>query len=196
MSYASPNHFKHTQRNPFARVHLARFANLLAARLRPFRPATLLDAGCGEGFSTRDLARRLPATRFTGLDASAGAIAYAAAHHGASATFVTGSVYDLPYADGAFDAVVCSEVLEHLDAPDRALEEVLRVGARVALVTVPREPLFRRLNDAGQALVGAPDPGHVNFWTLPQFERFVRDVAPGAVVECHSLYQIATIPLV
>lgn len=141
------------------------------------------------------LARRLPGVSFTGLDASAPAVAFARKRFGRLAAFATGSVYALPYPDGAFDAVVCSEVLEHLDAPDRALAEVLRVARKAAAVTVPREPLFDALNRAGQALGFAPNPGHVNFWTPRQFERFVRDVAPHAHIERHSLYQIATIPL-
>jgi len=191
--YHSANHHKYTRRNPVAAVHLARFADLLARRLRPFAPATLLDAGCGEGFATDSLARRLPGVVATGVDVSAGAVAYARERFGG--TYETGSLYALPYPDRAFDAVVCSEVLEHLDAPDRALAEVHRVARRVLVVTVPREPLFRRLNDLGRALGFAPDPGHVNFWTPRQFDRFVREFAPEARVERHSLYQVATIPV-
>lgn len=196
--YHSANHHKYTRRNPVAAVHLARFADLMARRIRPFAPATLLDAGCGEGFATDGLARRLPGVSATGVDVSAPAVAFARERFGAGlrgGVYETGSLYALPYPDRAFDAVVCSEVLEHLDAPDRAFAEVLRVARRVLVVTVPREPLFRRLNDLGQALGFAPDPGHVNFWTPRQFDRFVRDVAPNARVERHSLYQIATIPV-
>lgn len=194
--YHSANHHKYTRRwNPATAVHLGRFASLIARRLRPFAPQTILDAGCGEGFALDLLARRLPGVSFTGLDASAPAVAFARKRFGRLAAFATGSVYALPYPDGAFDAVVCSEVLEHLDAPDRALAEVLRVARKAAAVTVPREPLFDALNRAGQALGFAPNPGHVNFWTPRQFERFVRDVAPHAHIERHSLYQIATIPL-
>jgi SAM-dependent methyltransferase len=52
-----------------------------------------------------------------------------------------GSGYALPFADGAFDCVIISEVLEHLDDDDAAIEElsrVLRPGGILA-VSVPRE---------------------------------------------------------
>ncbi len=51
-----------------------------------------------------------------------------------------GSVYELPFESGAFDCVIISEVLEHLDDDDAALRElsrVLRPGGTLA-VSVPR----------------------------------------------------------
>ncbi len=38
-----------------------------------------------------------------------------------------GSIYKIPFADNSFDLVVVSEVLEHLDNPEKALKEVRRV---------------------------------------------------------------------
>jgi SAM-dependent methyltransferase len=63
-----------------------------------------------------------------------------------------GVVYDLaigdherlPFADGVFDAVFCTEVLEHLRDPRRCLREIRRVlapGGRV-LVSVPTPTRF------------------------------------------------------
>lgn len=192
--YTSANLHKYARPNPFVQTHLRRFLRKAGDRLAPFAPTTILDAGCGEGFTLAALARRFPHARLTGLDANADAVAYATAHAGHAATFTTGSVYALPFEDGAFDAVICSEVLEHLDAPDRALEEVLRVARRVAFVTVPREPFFGRLLAAGVALGFSPDAEHVNFWTAASWPAFVRVHAPAARIETHSLYRLATIP--
>ncbi len=52
-----------------------------------------------------------------------------------------GSIYDLPFKDGAFDCVIISEVLEHLHQDDRALAEVHRVlkPGGVLAASVPRE---------------------------------------------------------
>lgn len=51
------------------------------------------------------------------------------------------SVYDLPFADGSFDCVIISEVLEHLHEDDRALTEISRVlkAGGVLAASVPRE---------------------------------------------------------
>jgi SAM-dependent methyltransferase len=49
------------------------------------------------------------------------------------------SVYDLPFADGEFDVVLCMSVLEHLEEPARAIVQMKRVlkgGGRI-IVSVP-----------------------------------------------------------
>lgn len=50
-----------------------------------------------------------------------------------------GSVLDLPFADGAFDYVICVDVLEHLQPKDRprAFAELLRVAGRRLILSCP-----------------------------------------------------------
>jgi SAM-dependent methyltransferase len=51
---------------------------------------------------------------------------------------VVGDAYALPYADGSVDAIHCEAVLEHLEHPEKALQEMYRVarpGAPVYLAT-------------------------------------------------------------
>jgi SAM-dependent methyltransferase len=55
----------------------------------------------------------------------------------------------LPFEDGAFNAVVCTDVLEHLDNLHAMFEELLRVSKRYLIVSLPnnwanaRRPLAR-----------------------------------------------------
>jgi 2-polyprenyl-3-methyl-5-hydroxy-6-metoxy-1,4-benzoquinol methylase len=63
----------------------------------------------------------------------------------------------LPFGDGVFDTVVCSEILEHLFRPDLLLREVMRVlkpGGRVIL-TVPN---LHGLRNRVDVLVGKRTP--------------------------------------
>jgi SAM-dependent methyltransferase len=41
----------------------------------------------------------------------------------------------LPYADGEFDVVQCMEVLEHVEDPRRALEELVRVARKFVVIS-------------------------------------------------------------
>ncbi len=193
-AYASPNHHKYNGHGRFYTRHLERFMQAYTDALAATQPSSVLDAGCGEGYATDFMARRLPRAAFTGVDVNPDALAFARAHFGGAARYCEGSLYALPFEQDAFDAVVCSEVLEHLDAPARALAELARVARHHVLLTVPREPIFKWLNDVGRALGFSPDPGHVNFWTPAAFEAFVRDHFSEGAFYVHGIYQIALVP--
>jgi SAM-dependent methyltransferase len=106
----------------------------------------VLDVGCGEGRHVH--ASSLEPVEVVGLDLDPGRLRAArdgfhdvvAADARTSPEFLRGDATSLPFADGAFDVIVCAEVLEHL--PDyrsavAELERVLATGGRLA-VSVPR----------------------------------------------------------
>ena len=115
----------------------------------------VLDVGCGGGRHIR-ATRSLTGVTAVALDFGKKEIADTAAslreldalppEAGGSVpdagpwTAFQGSVYDLPFASGAFDCVIISEVLEHLAEDERALREVSRVlrPGGVLAVSVPR----------------------------------------------------------
>jgi SAM-dependent methyltransferase len=77
-----------------------------------------------------------------GIDASAVQLEYMAqvvAKRGCSNVMsIHANAEHLPFTDGAFDAIVCSEVLEHIRAPQIALAEmhrVLKPGGKLLLST-------------------------------------------------------------
>ncbi len=192
-AHASANLAKYARRGLVSRVHQRRFFDLVARHVRALSPATVLDAGCGEGFVAEALAARLPGVAMTAVDVDPAAVAFAQARSRGGVAYGVASLDALPFDDGAFDVVVCTEVLEHLAAPDRALAELRRVARVAVVVTVPLEPVFRRLLAVGMALGLSPDPGHVNFWTPAQFARWLRLADPDAVTETHSLYNVGVV---
>lgn len=92
----------------------------------------ILDLGSGTGGNLPDLSR---ANSVIGVELSATAAEQAAAH----APVVVGDGGRLPFRDGSFAAVVCTEVLEHVDDPGAAFAEMARVlrGGGLAYVTTP-----------------------------------------------------------
>ncbi|MGD3106346.1 class I SAM-dependent methyltransferase [Streptomyces sp. YGL11-2] len=118
-----------------------RQALLLARALGPARvgapPATVLDIGCGDGTAAATAATPLAGHRIIGVDWSQDALRRAATR---IPTVVRGELTDggLPFATGSADAVLFSEVIEHLVDPDAALDElrrVLRPGGHLMLST-------------------------------------------------------------
>lgn len=190
-TFVSTNHNRYTAKNWLYRKHLDIFLEQMLSMLETTEPGSVLDAGCGEGFVVDRIAQRHPEWRLSGVDLSDEAIAYAKTHFGERAFFRKGSVYKLPFSDRSFDTVICSEVLEHLDDPNRAVAELKRVARGHVLITVPHEPYFQWLNTLGRRLGLNPDAGHVNFWTARTFEEFMRVHFDEPVIVRKQLYQLA-----
>ncbi len=103
---------------------------------------SVLDCGCGEGFYTMLIAG-LYDVRVTAFDRDAALLGQAATwleNNDSQVEFIDGDIADgLPFKDHAFDKIVFSEVLEHLDNDRAAIKELYRVlkpGGCVGL-TVP-----------------------------------------------------------
>lgn len=163
---------------------LRRFRARVLAEARALAPARVLDAGCGEGVVSGWLAQALPDAQVTGLEARPEALAEFRRRHGPEPRLraVEGDLYAMPFEAASFDLVVCTEVLEHLDAPGRALAEMRRVGGAL-LLTVPHEPFFRGGNLARGRYVGrlGSTPGHQSTWGRRGFTRLVAAETGGSV---------------
>jgi len=144
--------------------YLAEMAQEVAERrrqgyelLRLRSGATVLDVGCGAGEVCVELAARVEASgRVAGVDLSdamINAARRAASEAGVDVDLRVASATALPFADGTFDAVRAERVFQHLDRPNEALAEMLRVtrpGGRVMVI----DP------DHGQLGLGLDEPEH------------------------------------
>jgi SAM-dependent methyltransferase len=86
----------------------------------------ILEVGTGEGQVARALAAARPDRAVTGIDLSAAQV-IEATRRGAGPCYARAAADRLPFATGAFDAVVACLVFEHIDALDEAVAEVARV---------------------------------------------------------------------
>jgi ubiquinone/menaquinone biosynthesis C-methylase UbiE len=92
---------------------------------------SILDCGCGPGSITVELAQIVSPGLVAGIDREPAQIANAK-RRALSADllntdFRVGNVYEIPYPDASFDAVLAHAVLQHLSEPMRALKEIHRV---------------------------------------------------------------------
>jgi SAM-dependent methyltransferase len=134
----------------------------------------VLDMGCGAGRHAFEMYKR--GADVIALDQDADELStvsewFAAMREegglpeGAEADVKQGDALDLPFADGEFDRVIASEVLEHIPDDERAISELVRVlrpGGTIA-VTVPRwlpEKVCWALSDDYHEVEG----GHVRIY--------------------------------
>jgi SAM-dependent methyltransferase len=104
--------------------------------LIPAGTGRTLDLACGNGLITHLLAERHP---IVGLDWSLAALRLVRVPR------ICASATALPLRAGAFDLVLCSELLEHLTDADleAARAETARLAPRYLLLSVPREENLR-----------------------------------------------------
>lgn len=82
--------------------------------------------------------------------------------------------------------VLCCEVLEHLEDPQKALENISEVAEEYFLVSVPREPIWCILNLLRLKYIKSwgNTPGHINHWNKRQFIALCKNY--GEVVAVRS----------
>jgi SAM-dependent methyltransferase len=93
---------------------------VLLRAIAEVRPQRVLDAGCGDA----TLASMIAAPEVICVDQSQAAVDAARAK-GLEAH--VGRIEELPFADGAFDVLMCNHVLYHVRDRERALRELVRV---------------------------------------------------------------------
>ena len=146
----------------------------------------LLDAGCGDGINLAGLSRQSASAsslRLVGVDYNPVRLARARVAGGA-APLQQASLYELPFRDAAFDAVLCNHVLEHVPELPRALAELVRVlrPGGLLIVGVPNEGCLmgRARNRYVQPAIGRTTD-HVHFFTASSLVAALR--ATGLAVQ-------------
>ncbi len=112
---------------PLSRLNPLRF-QFFDQYITDWRGLSVLDIGCGGGFTCEFLAER--GAQVTGIDQSAACIAAASRHAdevNLKISYQQGYAEQLPFHDAAFDVVVCVDVLEHVEDPQQTIAEIGRV---------------------------------------------------------------------
>lgn len=152
---------------------------------------SILDLGCGDGSLSYLMAKA--GAKVIGADNEKQGIEFAKENlrstgESFDCKFVEASAYSLPFAEDSFDMVVSCEVIEHLQEPERMLEEVGRVlkSGGIFILTTPY-----RLTEEPK------DPNHVKEYfpgeIKSMLEKFfpVSGVKPTHHVLWYSLYTYA-----
>ena len=134
---------------------------------------SVLDMGCGEGRHTIGLFIDRQINAF-GFDLSIKDLNIARSrlndfpvkpNNKSACIFGVSNINQMPFSDGAYDSVICSEVLEHVPSPEESIKELIRVlkpGGILAL-SVPRffpEWICWQLSEGYQQMPG----GHVRIF--------------------------------
>jgi SAM-dependent methyltransferase len=158
-------------------------SRFIARRFAPYLTGRVLDVGCDRAH----LKRLVPGLDYLGIDVG-----------GTPDLVVNLEQQRLPFAERDFDAVVCSDVLEHLDNLHQTFGELVRVARGHVVLSLPNNwANARRAVERGRGAIGhyglpvePPADRHKWFFSLSEAETFVRGQAarhPCEVVELFAL---------
>lgn len=100
-----------------------------------FHNKKVIDFGCGDGVFTTQLFDLGKPVSIVGIDLAVEAIKVAQAKVGErDITYAVESVYALPYKSNEFDVAHVRAMLHHLDTPDLAIKEALRVAPTIVVL--------------------------------------------------------------
>ncbi|OGH02248.1 MAG: hypothetical protein A2798_03950 [Candidatus Levybacteria bacterium RIFCSPHIGHO2_01_FULL_37_17] len=169
------NYRKHTPKNPLQKYLIDRFFATFLQTIKFTNINSVLDVGCGEGFTMQRMKDAGIGKTREGVEYSKDAIAIAKKLY-PDLNIKQGDIYNLPYKANSFELLVCTEVLEHLEYPKKALLELVRVSKKYVLLSVPNEPWFMLANLLrGKNLSRwGNDIEHIQHWTSGSFEKFTK----------------------
>lgn len=183
---------KYNSRNPLVRIVMRVFFKKLFRLIGGANPKTILDVGCGEGYTTMCIKNSFPEVEIEGIEFGETVLKKACELH-PHIRFEQGSIYSIKRGNESYDLVLSSEVLEHLDNPINGLLELKRVSNRFVLISVPNEPWWRIANLLRFAYITdlGNTPGHINHWSKRSFTEFLKQHFEKVIVKNAVLWNIA-----
>jgi len=105
------------------------------------RNSKVVEIGCGTGFTTAEIVRRVGEENVTAVDLTPEQMVKAIRRF-PKANFLRGDAENLPFKDNSFDAAISAGSIEYWPNPQKGIEEMARVtkdGGRVVILA-PRKP--------------------------------------------------------
>jgi SAM-dependent methyltransferase len=178
---------KYESGNPLSRFLVNNFCRAVGDLAANVAPQRIFEVGCGEGHITKVLLQRTSA-HIDAVDISETILDIARSNiDSPRVSFECKNIYAIDGETRRAELVVCCEVLEHLDDPEHGLKILADAASPYAILSVPREPLWRILNMARGAYWSdwGNTPGHLQHWSKSAFVDFVSQ--EFEVMETHAI---------
>ncbi len=172
------NYFdKYGSKNPVYKKLMSNFMNHLIYLIKSTKIENpeVLEVGCGDGHLADILTEKIHGTKYHGFDLDEEIVNEAKANC-PKVSFSVGSVYEMPeYRNRKTDIIIVSEVLEHLEFPEKALTQLQALQTEFYLFSVPNEPIWRILNLLRFKYIKnlGNTPGHLQHWGKNSFKKLL-----------------------
>jgi len=140
----------------------------------------VLEVGCGTGFTTEEIARRVPEENVVAVDLTPEQIVKARAKLG-KVNYILGDAENLPFEDDSFDAAISAGSIEYWPNPQKGIEEMTRVtksGGRVVILA-PRKPENLIARKFAESIMLFPSTQQCVYWFMKAGLENIRYVEMG-----------------
>ncbi len=168
-------------------------------RVLPSSFSNVIDIGCGEGYllcrinnlmNNRKYMNKEPQKEILfGLDLTEGRVKTTRKNLD-SALLLRGEILHLPFQDNAFDVVICSELLEHIEDYKKAIDELIRITKNKLIITVPNELRLVQVMCPKCKTKHYVD-GHITFFTQEKLKSLFnlrKDIKINNTYKFHTIY--------
>jgi 2-polyprenyl-6-hydroxyphenyl methylase/3-demethylubiquinone-9 3-methyltransferase len=149
------------------------------------RPISALDIGCGAGILTNALAEE--GHKVSGIDLSEKSLAIAIENDKTKTVdYRHENAYALPFPDECFEVVTAMDILEHVEEPEKLIQEasrVLKSGGLFFFHTFNRNPLSYLLVIKGVEWFVRNTPPHMHVYSL-----FIKPAELKSLAALHNLH--------
>jgi 2-polyprenyl-3-methyl-5-hydroxy-6-metoxy-1,4-benzoquinol methylase len=127
----------------------------------------ILEIGCGTGHGSMLIGQRLGNYLYYGCDVAFSALEFASKRYGIERNnWISANGENLPFKDNQFDAVICLEVIEHIENPGKLLRDIFRVLKKEGklLISTPN-----------RSIAGEPTGAyHLKHYTYPELKKLLK----------------------
>ncbi|WP_456369903.1 methyltransferase domain-containing protein [Geoglobus sp.] len=149
--------------NPFFYSHEMRRTVVDMAKV--VKGDLVLEVGCGTGFTTEEIARRVGEENVVAVDLTPEQMEKAVRRFG-GAEFLRGDAENLPFRDSVFDASISAGSIEYWPNPQKGVQEMARVtksGGRVVILA-PRKPDNMLVRKFAESIMLFPSTQQMVLW--------------------------------
>lgn len=169
---------KYNTRNPIARRMMQGYFSALDSLLDIIKEDvhSILEAGCGEGEVSFHVFDYFGGKANQEAFDISQAVIEGAQKRNPKIAFSAGDIYKVDMGSD-HELVLCCEVLEHMEQPEKVIERLFLQTSRYLIVSVPNEPVWRILNMARGKYIKdlGNTPGHIQHWSSAKFLKMFSD---------------------
>lgn len=137
------NEDRYFHKNPLISYVEKKRVKVAVKLLNPKNTDKILEVGCGAGYVIRDILKKASNAKITGVDLSETALNSSRKKFKSfpNVNLKKGNAENLSFLKEKFNKIICTEVIEHVEHPEKVIDAIMSVAAPSAsiILTVPDE---------------------------------------------------------